>query len=151
MDSHLAAAVGRGRGRGGGSVDQSSASAGCVREEPLSVSWNPSWLGSGVSPPSFGVGVGNQSEERYVPGRGRGRANALASLLGASTPAVGRHPTAESRLASPDVSSSEEEEAEMLVKLQDHHKEWSREMERMQEQGRELEQAMKFLCAKQEK
>ena len=111
-----------------------------------SVSWHPSWLGSGVSPPSFGADAGGVSGGGVmpVPGRGRGRAHALASLLAATTPAVGRHPSTDVKSDSGDDSSSAEEE-EMLIKLQEHQQEWSREMESMQERGRELDKAFQAL------
>ena len=120
-----------------------------VREDSLSVSWNPSWLGSGVSPPSFGADAAGVSGGGAIPvtGRGRGRANVLASLLAATTPAVGRHPSTDVKSDSGDDSSSAEED-EMLIKLQEHQREWSREMESMQERGRELDKAMQALMSR---
>ena len=125
---------GRGRGRG------------------ESVSWHPSWLGSGVSPPSFGatVPVGQGSS---VVGRGRGRANLLASMVSAATPhgqGIGTETTHR-----PDVqqyeSESEESSGDEMRQLQQDHEEWRKQMEFMAERGRQLEEAMKNRGRKKKK
>ena len=70
----------------------------------------------------------------------------LASMLAATTPVVGRHPSTDLKSDSDDSSSAEEEE--MLIKLQEHQQVWSREMESMQELGRELNKAMQALVSR---
>ena len=67
-------------------------------------------------------------------------------MLAATTPLVGRHPSTDLQSDSDDSSSAEEEE--MLIKLQEHQQVWSREMESMQERGRELDKAMQALMSR---
>ena len=122
-------------------------------------SWRPSWLDGGVSPPSFGpfpsgVAPGSRSvtdAPRPMAGSsvGRGRAHMLASMLAAATPVVGqtksKYAEDERSPEESENSSGSEGEEEMLARMQEHQKEWSREMEAMQNKGRELEQAMEVL------
>ena len=124
--------VGRGRGRGAALL---SALATPVenRAENLSVSWNPTWLGSGVSAPSFSA---SQVPEQSLPQGERG-----ASF--------------ERRQCDDDVSASSGEEEssgdEQLNELREYQKEWSRGMEAMAERGKELEMAMATLLAEKTK
>ena len=121
---------GAGRGRGHGGVSGGA-----------SDSWNPSWLSTAVSPPSFGI------EVSPVVGRGRGRANLLASLVsGVGTPQVKmqvpRDVQERYRESCEEMDGGSEEEENQMVQLQQHHAEWKEQMEFMKERGRQLEEAM---------
>ena len=114
-----------------------------------SVSWNPTWLGSGVSPPSFGPGAAVR-QSPLVVGRGRGGANLLASLVSEACPSrvsetVKLKHTDDQYADNSDCSDAEGDEMKLL---QQHHREWKREMQFMAERGRQLEDAMQSLLSK---
>ena len=113
-----------------------------------SVSWHPSWLGTNVSPPSFG-GATQMGQSSGV-GRGRGRANLLASLVSEATVVRPGSLPAKSDLLADAGSGSEcsDAEGEEMKQLQQHHREWKREMQFMAERGRQLEDAMENLLRK---
>ena len=131
-------AEGSGRGRGHGDYrEQLTTSAGYTTADNK-MSWNPSWLTTEVSPPSF-PGVG----------RGRGRADLLASMVSIvgspkhqNVPPPSQHINDQYRDVceeSDDTCSDGEEE---LLQLRQDHAEWKRQMDFMAQRGQQLEQAI---------
>ena len=137
-------------------LDSSGPGFGRGRRGRDSVSWNPSWLGSGYSPPSFGVTV-PVGQGSSVVGRGRGRANLLASVVSAATPhgrgigaGTAHHSDVRQYRDAPS-SDSDENSGDEMRQLQRDHEEWKKQMEFMAERGRQLEEAMKNLGRKKKK
>ena len=91
QEMNLGVGFGRGRGRGRGLVLAAALESASPGAEELS-SYRPSWLSSGVSPPSFGVHA--PAAPRVL---GRGRGEQFASLL-AGTPQVSAPPVRSNHL-----------------------------------------------------
>jgi hypothetical protein len=133
----------------------------------VSSSWNPTWLGSGVSAPSFGP-------DAPVPRSsvvGRGRAGLLRSLVEelprSHAPHALRHQVAHSTAREgqpnanvydqPNVNVYDQQESESssddeaVERLREHQEKWSEQMSFMAEQGKQLDMAMAQLMSRKEK
>ena len=127
-------AFGRGRGRGRGLALAAAAALDSSQRGAELSSFRPDWLSESVSPPSFGVGT--QAAAAVVGGRGRG--DRMLGLVGDMPQDPSPAPFCDEPhrqhnvyLDQGESSSDSSDNEEMIERLKQHHRDWSREIESM--------------------